>query len=97
MDQLFERTSLELDTGFTGAVASSLFDTPEGLALYRNRCRDVLTNTFQLDRITNAIARALPTLKSAQPDLANRASDLEYQVARRIRNLRRDSFLKPSP
>lgn len=95
MDQLFERSSMELDSGWTGAVASGLFDTPEGQALYQTRCREVFTNVFRLERMTNAIARAVAALKPAQPDIADRAADLESQITRRVRNLRRDELLKP--
>jgi spore coat protein CotH len=95
MDQLFQRSSMELDTGWTGAVAWSLFDTPQGFSLYKSRCRDLLTNVFQLERMTNAIARAVEAIKPVQPDILNRAADLQSDIARRVRNVRRDSLLKP--
>ncbi len=95
MDQLFQRSYLELDAGWNGLVAWSLFSTPKGQALYEARCREVFTNVFRLERITNAIARVSAVLTAVEPDFTNRAASLEYQVDSRFRVLRRDGLLKP--
>lgn len=95
MDQLFQRSHLELDTGWSGAVAWALFDTPPGQRLYEARCREVFTNVFRLDRITNCIARAASALRPVQPDIDQRAQELQGQIASRLRTLRRDPLLKP--
>lgn len=97
MDQLFQRSYLELDAGWSGLVAWNLFGTPEGQKLYEARCREVFTNVFNLDRITNTIARVSAALAAAEPDITNRAASLTYQVESRFRVLRRDSLLKPPP
>jgi spore coat protein H len=97
MDQLFQRSDMELDASWGGSLAWSLFGTPQGLKLYEESCRQVFTNVFKLDRITNTIARLTEVLKKADPDIVNSASDLNYRVERRYRNLRRDQFLNPPP
>ena len=97
MDQLFQRSYLELDAGWSGLMAWSLFDTPPGQKLYEARCREVFTNVFRLERITNLIARATAVLATVEPDITNRADSLTYQVESRFRVLRRDSLLKPPP
>lgn len=97
MDQLFQRSYLELDAGWSGLMAWSLFDTPPGQKLYEARCREVFTNVFRLERITNLIARATAVLSAVEPDITNRADTLTYQVESRFRVLRRDSLLKPPP
>lgn len=97
MDQLFQRAYLELDVGWSGSVAWALFDIPAGQALYETRCRQVFTNVFQLERMTNAIARACAALEPVQPDILQRAGDLEDQIRNRLRVLRRDPLLKPPP
>lgn len=97
MDQLFQRSYLELDAGWSGLLAWSLFDTPPGQKLYEARCREVFTNVFRLERITNLIARATAVLATVEPDITNRADSLTYQVESRFRVLRRDSLLKPPP
>ncbi len=97
MDQLFQRSYLDLDVSWTGSVAWALFDIPVAQTLYEARCRELFTNVFQLDRITNSIARACAVLQPVQPDIRQRAQDLEDQVYNRFRVLRRDAILKPPP
>jgi spore coat protein H len=95
MDQLFQRSDYELDASWTGSVAWSLFDTPQGQKLYQERCRQVFTNVFRLERMTNTIAQLTEVLKQAEPNIVNSASDLADRVERRYRSVRRDQFLKP--
>lgn len=97
MDQLFQRSDMEMDASWGGSLAWSVFDTPKGFKLYEERCRQVFTNVFKLERMTNTIARLTEVLKEADPDVVNSASDLSYRVERRFRNLRRDQFLHPPP
>lgn len=95
MDQLFQRSYLELDNGWSGLVAWSLLETTEGRKLYEERCRQVYTNIFRFDRMTNLIARATAVLRPVEPDIDRRADDLVYQIQSRLRVLRRDALLKP--
>lgn len=97
MDQLFQRSYFELDANWSGSVAWALFDIPAGQALYESRCREVFTNVFRLDRMTNAMARACTALQPVQPDIAQRAAELEDQIRNRLRVLRRDALLKSPP
>ncbi len=97
MDQLFQRSNMEMDAGWNGVLAWSLFDTPQGQKLYEERCRQVFTNVFKLERITNLIAQATEVLATADPGIVSRAADLTDRVQRRYRNLRRDPLLKPPP
>ena len=95
MDQLFQRTDMEMDPYWNGALAWSLFDTPQGQKLYEERCRQVFTNVFKLERMTNLIAQATEVLKKVDPVIATRASDLTDRVERRYRHVRKDPFLRP--
>jgi hypothetical protein len=97
MDQLFQRSYFELDANWSGSVAWALFDTPPGQALYEARCRHVFTNVLRLDLITNAISRACAAIEPVQPDIRQRAADLEDAIRNRLRVLRRDPLLKPPP
>jgi len=94
MDQLFER-SIELDAGWSGALAWAVIDTPQGQKLYRERCPQVFTNIFRLERMTNLIAQAAEALCKVQPKITNWASDLQWSVEKRYREVRRDPFLRP--
>lgn len=95
MDQLFQRSDMEMDSYWNGSLAWSLFDTPQGRKLYEERCQQVFTNVFKLDHITNMIAQATVVLKEADPLVARYAKDLTDRIERRHRNLRRDPMLKP--
>ena len=97
MDQLFQRSDMEMDSYWNGSLAWSLFGTPQGQALYEERCREVFTNVFKLERMTNLIAQAAEALRAVDPVLATRAGDLTDRIERRHRNLRRDPLLKPPP
>jgi spore coat protein CotH len=97
MDQLFQRSNYDLDAGWSGSVASAIFDTPQGQALYRERCRQVFTNVFKLEQMTNTIARLTGILQQADTNVVSSASDLSWRIQRRFRELRHDELLKPPP
>jgi spore coat protein H len=95
MDQLFQRSDMEMDASWGGTMAWALFDTPPGFKLYEERCRQIFTNVFKLEQMTNTIAQLTEVLKKADPHIVDSANDLSYQVERRFRSLRRDQFLNP--
>lgn len=95
MDQLFQRSYLELDANWNGCVAWGLFDTPQGQKLYQERCRQVFTNVFRLERMTNTIAKLTDTLKAVDPEFVRRGNWFSDQVESRYRVLRREEWLKP--
>lgn len=95
MDQLFQRSFIELDAYWNGILAWAVFDTPQGQKLYQERCPQVFTNVFRLERMTNLIARATETLVKVEPRMTNWASDLQWSVEKRYREMRRDPFLQP--
>lgn len=95
MDQLFQRSYLELDANWNGCVAWGLFDTPQGQKLYQERCRQVFTNVFRLERMTNTIAKLTDTLKTVDAEMVRRGNWFSDQVESRYRVLRREEWLKP--
>jgi hypothetical protein len=97
MDQLLQRTYLDLDPGWAGQVAWAVFSTDPGQALYEARCREVFQEIFTFGRISNLVTRAATSLTSVRPDMPGIASSYLDQVTWRLRTLRRDPILKPSP
>jgi len=95
MDQLLQRTYLELDQGWSGLMAWAVFSTDPGQALYEARCRQVFTNIFTFDRISNLVAQAATTLQPVRSDMPRVADAYYDQVLSRLRVLRRDPLLKP--
>ncbi|HNQ88228.1 MAG TPA: CotH kinase family protein [Verrucomicrobiota bacterium] len=95
LDQLFQRSSMALDSGWSGLVAWGLFGTEPGWALYEAQCRDVFAGVFTFERISNLVERAAATLARVQPDMPQIARSYTDQVAWRLRSLRRDPLLKP--
>ena len=96
MDQMFQRTEMEVFPWFNGLVARALFETPEGQQLYEERFRALFFDVFHLERMTNAMARVADVLRPVQPDIDDRATWLRRRIASRIRNLGRDPLLKPA-
>jgi len=97
MDQLFQRSHMELDSGWSGCVAWALFDTPQGRELYEGRCRQLFTNVFRLEYLTNTISSATTLIRPVDPQTARAAEWFADQVTTRHRVLRRDGLLKPPP
>jgi hypothetical protein len=97
MDQLFQRSNMEMDASWQGSVAWALFGNPQGLKLYQARCRQVFTNLFSLPSLTNRVAELSTVLAKADPHISSRADDLVYQMQSRHRTLRRDPFIQPPP
>ena len=97
MDQLLQRSYLELDQGWNGLVAWSVFSTDPGMALYEARCRQLFTNLVTFNRVSNLVERAAVALAPVQPDMAMRAASFTDQFTWRLRALRRDPLLQPPP
>jgi spore coat protein CotH len=97
LDQMFQRTDMDVFPGFNGLVAQGLFDTPEGRQLYEERFRALFFDVFRFERMTNAMARVAEVLRPVQPDIDQRASSLRHRIAARIRFLGREPLLKPPP
>lgn len=96
MDQLLQRTYLDLDPGWAGQVAWAVFSTDPGQALYEARCREVFQQVFTFGRVSNLVTRAAAALTPVRPDMPGIASSYLDQVTWRLRTLRRDPILKPS-
>jgi len=97
LDQMFQRTDMDVFPGFNGLVAQGLFDTPEGQRLYEERFRALFFDVFRFERMTNAMARVAEVLRPVQPDIDRRANDLRHRIAARIKFLAREPLLKPPP
>ncbi len=95
MDQLLQRSYMELDAGWSGSVAWAVFDAPEGMKRYEERCRQLFTNIFQLPYLTNRVAEVGKVLIQAEPDMTNHVDNFSYQLQSRYRVLRRDPIIKP--
>lgn len=97
MDQILQRTYLELDQGWAGLLAWAVFSTDPGQALYEARCRELFRQLFTFDRVSNLVARASSALEAVRPDMPRIADAYHDQVRSRLRVLRRDPLLTSPP
>jgi spore coat protein H len=97
MDQVFQRSEMDLFPGFEGLVAYGLFDTPEGRRLYEDRCRAMFSEVFRFERMTNVMARVADVLRPAQPDIDRRAAGLRQEIADRRAFLEQQPLLMAPP
>ncbi len=95
MDQILQRTYLEMDQGWSGLMAWAVFSTTPGQALYEAKCREVYTNVFTFPRISNLVSRAAAVLQPVRRDMPHVVESYHDQVLSRLRVLKRDPLLKP--
>lgn len=94
MDQLFQRDDIGVEPGWSGLVAQGLFSLPEGRRLYHERFRQVFTNEFRLQNLTNLIGRVTEAFKTDQPKLRSRLNWATQLVRNRVRFLEREPDLR---
>jgi spore coat protein CotH len=87
MDQLFQRTDMDMYPGWQGLVARGLLETREGKRQYEARFKDLFRDVFVHRQMTNMLAQAVEVLTPAQPDIDWRARHLSRQIKARIESL----------
>jgi hypothetical protein len=93
-DPLFQRNEIGVEPGWGGMVAQALFELPEGRRLYLERFRQVFTNQFRVEIMTNLIQRVVSRLKADVPAFASRGRWATQQVRGRILSLSREPELR---
>jgi hypothetical protein len=87
MDQMFENESRPvLQPECNGLVARAVIETPEGYRLYRERVKQVFTNIYRLEIITNRFDYLAKRNREAVAELGRGAlNDYDNQI-RAVRN-----------
>jgi spore coat protein CotH len=79
MDVLFGNARAALEPRMNGLVARAIMEIPEGRRAYRSRCALLMTNIFDVKKMTARIDGTLPTLRPAL--LREEAASLEREAA----------------
>src|SRR5437899_161578 len=81
LDAVFIRPNVSVQPPMRSTVSRALFQTPEGRAIYEQRLRELYTNIFRLDVISNRMDQALTKLRAAELPAAQLA-DIEKKAAK---------------
>ncbi|MCI0747122.1 MAG: CotH kinase family protein [Verrucomicrobia subdivision 3 bacterium] len=95
LDNMFQLPAMSWRPTMQGLLVRAVLHTPEGQRAYRERFRELLTNHFQLQRLTNrvdAIAAGIrPALvrdgRQAAKAFDENVADLKRRIAERVQNV----------
>ncbi len=94
MDQVFDRTDMNIFPGFNGLVSRGLLETPSAREIYEERFPALFHEVFRIEQMTNTIARLAEVLRPVQPDIDQRARGLRDRIAARVAYLERQPLVK---
>jgi len=80
LDGVFHRPNISIQPPIKSIVSRALFTTSPGRKLYEQRLRELYTNVFRVEVITNRLNNALSRLRSAGLP-ANELADLEHNAS----------------
>ena len=81
LDAVFIRPNVSIQAPMRSIVSRALFQTPPGRQIYEQRLRELYTNVFRLDVISNRMEQALAKLRDADLPLMQMA-DIEKKAAK---------------
>jgi spore coat protein H len=85
MDQMFWDAEGPIRPWFNGLVASALVQTPQGSRLYHDRIRELFQNAYQLEVITNRLARIHARNREAIAEVGSESLHYYDRAARDVR------------
>jgi len=94
LDGVLRRPNVSIRPPLKGIVARALFTTSEGRQIYERRLRELYTNVFRAEIITNRLSGALTRLRASGlklnelDDLENRAAILSQRIVQRVQSIR---------
>jgi len=97
MDQMIGDPNIPVIPGVNGLVCQAILNTPDLRARYQDRFLDIFKNVFVVsdltNRITQAVAHILPTVKAYNPDIArdlvNNTEGLKSRIVNREDGLKK--------
>jgi spore coat protein H len=84
LDWAYADTGVSIDPPRSSIITKAVIQTPQGRQLYRERVRELFTNVFRLDVMTNRVSLAVANLKRAARN-ENEAREFE-NYGREMRN-----------
>lgn len=81
LDAVFIRPNVSVQPPMRSTVSRALFQTSEGRHIYEQRLRELYTNVFRLEVISNRMEQAMTKLRDAQLP-ATQLADIEKKAAK---------------
>jgi hypothetical protein len=102
LDWAYANTTVSIDPPKNSIVTRAVLQTPQGRKLYRERVRQLYTNVFRVDIMTNRVNAAVANLKAAArnpneaKEFENYGGEMRNRIVARARNIA-DQLAKPEP
>jgi spore coat protein CotH len=102
LDWAYANTGVPIDPPKGNIITKAVLQTPQGRKLYRERVRQLYTNIFRVDVMTNRVNVAVGNLKAAarNPNEAKEfekfGSDMRNRIVARAKNIA-EQLAKPEP
>lgn len=100
LDWAYANTGVNIDPPKSSIITKAVLQTPPGRTLYRERVRQLYTNVFRVDVMTNRVNASVANLKAAarNPNEAkefdNYGAEMRNRIVARARNIA-DQLAKP--
>ncbi len=102
LDWAYADTGVSIDPPRSSIITKAVIQTPQGRQLYRERLRELYTNVFRVDVMTNRVSLAVANLKRAARnenearEFENYGNEMRNRIVTRHRNIA-EQLAKPEP
>ncbi|MBK8000514.1 MAG: CotH kinase family protein [Verrucomicrobia bacterium] len=102
LDWAYADTGVPIDPPRSSIITRAVIQTPQGRQLYRERVRQLYTNTFRVDVMTNRVNTTIANLKRAARtenearEFENYGNEMRNRIVARHRNIA-EQLAKPEP
>jgi len=102
LDWAYASTGVSIDPPKNTIITKAVLQTPQGRKLYRERVRQIYTNVFRVDLMTNRVNSAVANLKAAArnpneaKEFENYGNEMRNRIVARAKNIA-EQLSKPEP
>lgn len=102
LDWAYADTGVSIEPPRSSIITKAVIQTPQGRQLYRERLRELYTNVFRVDVMTNRVSLAVANLKRAARnenearEFENYGNEMRNRIVARHRNIA-EQLAKPEP
>jgi hypothetical protein len=102
LDWAYASAGLSIDPPKNSIITKAVLQTPQGRKLYRERVRQLYTNVFRVDIMTNRVNAAVANLKAAArnpneaKEFENYGAEMRNRIVARAKNIA-EQLGKPEP
>ena len=102
LDWAYQNTGVSIDPPKSSIITKAVLQTPQGRKLYRERVRQLYTNVFRVDVMTNRVNAAVANLKAVArnpneaKEFENYGNEMRNRIVARAKNIA-EQLAKPEP